>query len=346
VLLFRKTALLRLAAAGGASTGGVWVAPNSASKPRINILKPVRLVALIESMLATLIWASSFVIAKMATGEMGPLTIAALRYLLAGLLLLPFLFSGRQSIRGLPPRLWWRLGVIGLTAHGIGNGALFFGLNYLSPTTLTFLSCFLPVFILILGIVQLNEIPTGWQVLGLLLTLVGSALFFSLGINRGELFGLGIALAGLLSFSYSTVLGREIARDRQTSILALTALPLAFGGLPLLAVALVSEGAPPLSLAAWQSVLILTLVNTILAYWLYNHSMQVLTAFETNIFLNLSPLGTAVLSWYVFQEQLTALQLAGMWVVIAGVTLVQWRRPPDLTASAVDRRQTSRDFAA
>ncbi|HMN27309.1 MAG TPA: EamA family transporter [Caldilineaceae bacterium] len=288
--------------------------------------------------MATLIWASSFVIAKLATTAMGPLTIAALRYLLAGLLMLPFLLIGRQSIRRLPRRLWWRLGVIGLAAHGFGNGALFFALNYLSPTTLTFLSCFLPVFILILGIVQLHEIPSGWQVLGLVLTLFGSALFFSWGISSGELMGLGIALAGLLSFSYSTVLGREIARDRQTSTLALTALPLAFGGLPLLAVALASEGPPPPSLVAWQSVLFLTLFNTILAYWLYNHSMQVLTAFETNIFLNLSPLGTAVLSWYIFNEQLTALQLTGMCVAIVAVTLVQWRRPAELA-----RHQKSAD---
>jgi drug/metabolite transporter (DMT)-like permease len=200
-------------------------------------------------------------------------------------------------------------------------------LNYLSPTTLTFLTCFLPVFILFLGIVQLHEIPTGVQVLGLVLTLAGSAMFFSSGISGGELLGLGVALFGLLSFSYSTVLGREIARDQQTSILALTALPLAFGGLPLLAVALAGEGLPHMSWQAWQVVLALTLVNTILAYWLYNHSMQVLTAFETNIFLNLSPLGTAVLSWWLFGEYLAAVQIAGMLVVIVGVTLVQWRLP-------------------
>jgi drug/metabolite transporter (DMT)-like permease len=291
----------------------------------MDILRSARLVAIFESILATLIWASSFVIAKLGTTEIGPLTIAGLRYLLAGLLLFPFIFTSRQSIRYLPGRVWWRLFIIGLTAHGIGNGALFFGLNYLSPTTLTFLSCFLPVFILILGVVQLHEVPTGVQMLGLTLTLIGSAMFFSFGISGGELWGLGVALFGLLSFSYSTVLGREIARDQQTSILALTALPLAVGGVPLLAVAVASEGVPHLSVSAWQVVLTLTLLNTILAYWLYNHSMQVLTAFETNIFLNLSPLGTAVLSWYLFGERLTAVHIAGMLVVITGVTLVQWR---------------------
>lgn len=294
-------------------------------------MKPSRPQAIAESILATLIWASSFILAKFGVEEIGALTIAGLRYLLAGLLLLPWLLVGGRSILHLPRKLWWRLFLIGLTAHAVGNGALFFGLNYLSPTTLTFLSCFLPVFILGLGIVQLREVPTALQVAGLLLTLGGSLLFFSIGLGGGEVLGLAIALLGLLSFSYSTVLGREIARDQQTSTLALTALPLAIGGLPLLIFALVVEGRPTLSLTGWGVILALTLFNTILAYWLYNHSMQVLTAFETNIFLNLSPLGTAVLSWYLFNERLTALQIVGMLVVIVGVTLVQWRRTAIVT---------------
>jgi drug/metabolite transporter (DMT)-like permease len=292
------------------------------------MMKPSRPLAITESILATLIWASSFIIAKFGGDDIGPLTIAGMRYLLAGILLLPFLAIGRQSLQRLSPRLWFRLLLIGLTAHAIGNGAIFFGLNYLSPTTLTFLSCFLPVFILVLGVFQLREIPTAVQLVGLVLTLAGSTMFFSTGINRGELLGLIVALLGLLTFSYSTILGREIARDRQTSTVALTALPLAFGGLPLLLAALALEGMPTLSATAWQVILALTLLNTILAYSLYNHSMQVLTAFETNIFLNLSPLGTAVLSWYLFAERLTGVQVAGMIVVIVGVTLVQWRRIP------------------
>ncbi len=70
--------------------------------------------------------------------------------------------------------------------------------------------------------------------------------------------------------------------------------------------------------------LAITLFNTILADLLYNHSMQTLTAFETNVFLNLAPIGTAVLAWYFFGETLSLFQVVGMFIVIGGVTLVQW----------------------
>ena len=46
-----------------------------------------RPLAISEAILATAIWASSFVIVKIVLPHMGPLTIAALRYFLAFLLL-------------------------------------------------------------------------------------------------------------------------------------------------------------------------------------------------------------------------------------------------------------------
>jgi probable blue pigment (indigoidine) exporter len=288
-------------------------------------VKSSRPLAIAESIVATLIWASSFIIAHYGLGHIGPLTMAGLRYPLAGLLMLPFLFYGKQSIRHLSAKLWGRLFGIGLFAHALGNGAIFFAFNYLSATTLTFVSCFLPVPVLLIGIIQLGETPSLIQLIGLVITLVGSSLFFSSGLSGGEWIGIIVALFGLVCFSYSTILSRGIARQHQTSTLALTALPLIFGGLPLLGGALLAEGVPKLTPFVWEVVIALAVLNTVLAYSLYNHSMQVLTAFETNIFLNLAPLGTAVLAWYLFGEKLGFVSIIGMVIVIIGVTLVQWR---------------------
>ena len=51
-------------------------------------MKPLcsrRVAAIIEALLATIIWASSFVLVKMILPDIGPLTIAGLRYFLASL---------------------------------------------------------------------------------------------------------------------------------------------------------------------------------------------------------------------------------------------------------------------
>jgi drug/metabolite transporter (DMT)-like permease len=288
--------------------------------------KPSRFLALVESIVANLIWASSFVLVKLGLEHSGPLTVAGLRYFLGALLLLPFVIRKGISINSLPPRLWVRLFLIGLSAYTIGNGVLFWGLTYLSATTAAFLMSLIPLLILATGVLWLKEIPTRLQVAGLIVTLAGSVLFFEAGLSPAELLGIGIVMIALIGFTSFGILGREVARDQQTDTLTLTTIPLALGGGLLLAVAFPLEGLPGFSIIVWGIMLWLALINTALAYLLYNHSLQVLTALEMNVLLNLSPLVTAGLAWLILGKRLGVAQGMGMVIVIVGVILVQWKK--------------------
>lgn len=283
-----------------------------------------RPLAISEAILATAIWASSFVIVKIALPHMGPLTIAALRYFLAFLLLLPFTATrNKKVIHSISSHLWIRLFIIGISAYAIGNGALFWGLKYLPATTVSFLMSISPLLILFAGTIWLKEMPTRWQITGVIIAFFGSMLFFSSGLRSGEPLGIAIVAVGLIGFTAFGILGREIARDKQIDTLSLTAIPLGFGGGFLLLVALLLEGLPSFSLISWGLVLWLAIVNTAVGYVLYNHSLQILTALEMNVILNLAPLGTAVLAWLILGETLASIQIIGMVTVIIGVILVQ-----------------------
>jgi drug/metabolite transporter (DMT)-like permease len=285
--------------------------------------KPSRFVAIAEGVLATLVWASSFVFVKIGLDYMGPLTIAGLRYFLASLLLLPFAVRRGNTNRPWASSLWLRLFLIGFSAYVIGNGAMFWGLKYLPATTGSFMMSFSPLLILFAGTVWLKEIPTRRQIIGVMVALAGSVLFFSSGLRVGEPLGLGIVAVGLLGFLFFGILGREVAREQKVDTLSLTAIPLAFGGSLLLLVALPLEGLPAFSVTGWGIVFLLAVINTAFAYILYNHSLQVLTALEMNVMLNLSPLGTAVLAWLLLDERLSIIQIIGMITAIIGVVLVQ-----------------------
>lgn len=286
--------------------------------------KPSRALSLVEAIATTMIWASSFVLVKLALPYVGPLTLAGLRYFLAFLLLLPFMIRKGKAMRQWPSRLWLHLCLLGLSAYTLGNGALFWGLKYLPATTGAFLLNLVPLLVLFLGIIWLHELPTRRQLLGVVVGLGGSLFFFSPGLAGGESAGIGIVLVGMAGFVLFAVLGRSMARAQAVGTLSLTAVPLAFGGGALLLIALPIEGWPQLPLAAWGIVLILTLINTAFAYLLYNHALQALTALEMNMLLNLSPLGTAVLAWLFLDERLSPIQLIGMVTVIVGVALVQY----------------------
>ena len=283
-----------------------------------------RPLAISEAILATAIWASSFVIVKIALPHMGPLTIAALRYFLAFLLLLPFTAArNKKVIHSISSHLWIRLFIIGISAYAIGNGALFWGLKYLPATTVSFLMSISPLLILFAGTIWLKEMPTRWQITGVIIAFFGSTLFFSAGLRSGEPLGIAIVAVGLIGFTTFGILGREIARDKQIDTLSLTAIPLGFGGGFLLFVAFLLEGLPSFSLISWGIVVWLAIVNTAVGYALYNHSLQILTALEMNVILNLAPLGTAVLAWLILGETLASIQIIGMVTVIIGVILVQ-----------------------
>jgi len=286
-----------------------------------------RPVAIIEGLLVTIIWASSFVFVKVALAYMGPFTIAGLRYFLGFLILLPFVVPRLRALRGLPPRLWIRLFVIGIVAYTIANGAFYLSLRYLPAVTLSFVLSLGPLLVLFAGVVWLQEIPARLQVIGVVICLVGGALFFSPGLRGGEPLGMAIGAVGMISFVAFGILAREVARDRHIDALSRTAIPLAVGGVSLLLIAIPLEGLPTLTLNGWAIVLWLALVNTSLAYVLYHHSLQELTALEMNVLLNLCPLGAALLDWLLLGETLTPVQILGMIVVIFGVTLVQQMRP-------------------
>ena len=282
-----------------------------------------RIVAIGESFLATTIWASSFVFVKIGLEYMGPLTIAGFRYFLAFLVLLPFLIRKGTIRQPISRGIWLRLFAIGISAYTVGNGALFFGLKYLPATTVSFLMSLSPLLILIGGAVWLKEIPTRWQVFGIIVSLLGSVLFFSSGLKSGEPAGIVIVIVGLIGFMLFGILGREIAKVKQLDTITLTTIPLAIGGGFLLLIAFPLEGMPLLSIKPVGIVLWLAIVNTALAYVLYNHSLQILTALEMNVMLNLAPLGTALLAWWLLGERLSFVQIIGMAVMIIGVIFVQ-----------------------
>ena len=292
--------------------------------------KPSRPFAIAEGLSVTLIWASSLIFIKMGLGYIGPLTMAGLRYCLAFLCLLPFMFRNGKSL-DFPSSMWTRLIIMGLSAYTIGNGAIFWGLKFVSPTTVSFLLSLSPIFIIFAGSLWLKELPSQFQIAGTVLCLIGSWLFFQPGMKEGETIGIIIEAAGIISFGIFGIIGREVAREQQIDTISLTAIPLAFGGGILLLIALLIEGLPKLTTTSLLIVAWLATVNTAFAYILYNHSLKVLTALEMNVLFNLMPLFTALLSWLFLDERLITIQIIGMLTVISGVIFVQAGKKTDAT---------------
>lgn len=283
-----------------------------------------RAIALGEGVIVTLLLGSTLVVAKGALHYLGPLTLAALRYALAFLLLLPFLTRSRAGARR-SGRLWGQFIAIGVSFYVVGNGALFLGLKYLPATMASLLLSLVPVLVLFAGSVWLHERPTRVQIVGVVVGLIGSALFFAPGLGSGKPLGLMIVAVGLIGNAAFGILGRDTAKSAPVDTITLTAIPLAVGGILLLPIALAVEGWPHISIRAAVIVLWLAAINTAGVFFLYNHALRILPALQMSAVVNCAPLVTALLAWLSLHERLAPIQIVSMIVVIVGVALVQGR---------------------
>jgi len=268
------------------------------------------------------IWASTFVLARMLVKEVGPITMAGLRFSAAGLLLVIYMKGKRFDFSTLKGH-WFKLLMLGLLSFSIGNACTYYALQYLPSTTVSFLMSFVTPLVLVMGIVWLKEVPGILQAIGLMIALTGTFFYFypqPLPTGNPGFFVLACGLAGFAGY---TILGRFMARDRQVHFLAQTAFPLLFGGGITLILGLFVEGLPQLSTQAVLILLWLVLVNTLLGYILYNQAIMYLTAIQVNVILNLSPFFTVLLAFFMLGEVISPRQAAAMLVVFLGTLLVQ-----------------------
>lgn len=287
-----------------------------------------RVLPILEVLLVSAIWGSSFVGVKAALDHAGPLTIAALRYSIAAMLLIPFIDWRKLFRSGISADLWGRFIAIGLSQYTIGNGALFLALRLIPATSASLALSLCPIPVWAFGVLVLRERPNVLQLLGTAAAVGGGFLFFQVGLVPIPLAAIGLLTVAILSFAVLPVVGRKLSRDRTVSNRALTGIPLAIGGVVLIVIAVVVEGLPRLPATTWGIILGLALVNTLGGYLLFNHALQRVRAGEANVLLSLTPISTAVIAWAAFDERLTVLQLCAMVIVIGGAGLAQRRAKP------------------
>jgi len=293
--------------------------------------RPPHLQAALQALFVTFLWSTSWVLIKIGLEDLPALTFAGLRYTLAFLCLLPLAArSGQlQPLRKLPARSWARLLLLGLLFYSLTQGAQFVSLYYLPAITVSLMLSFTTILVALLGIFTLHERPASVQWAGAGLYVAGVlAYFYPLFVPQGELIGLAVAGACVLANALSSILGRHVNRSGDLEPLAVTVVSMGAGGLVLLGAGLATQGLPRLTLTHWGIILWLAIVNTALAFTLWNHTLRTLSAMESSIINNTMLIQIAVLAWLFLGESLSWSMVLGMVLAALGTLLVQIRRPP------------------
>lgn len=284
--------------------------------------------AVATALFVTFLWSTSWVLIKFGLQNMPALTFAGLRYFLAFLVLLPLNLRSQSAtpIQKLTRTDWLHLAGLGLLYYTITQGAQFLGLVFLPAITFSLLLNSTAVIVAMLGILLLQEWLVWWQWGGVLVFVAGALVFFyPLQIPEAQIIGYVIAAVSVLATSLSSIIGRGINRNHRLHPLTVTTVSMGVGSVILLGAGLILEPWPHLSWGQWGIILWLAVVNTAVAFTLWNHTLRTLSAVESSMINNTMLIQITILAWLFLGEQVTWVKGIGLVLAALGALLVQWR---------------------
>jgi len=132
--------------------------------------------------LPPLMWAGNAIVGRLMAGQVPPLTLNFLRWVLVLLILLPLAWHVLVPWQRVAQR-WRYLLVIGLLSVGLYNALQYAALVSSTPMNVTLVASSTPVWMLVIGALFFGEHPRPRQLLGAALSLAGVAVV----LGRGSL---------------------------------------------------------------------------------------------------------------------------------------------------------------
>lgn len=275
-----------------------------------------------------LLWSTGFIGAKFGLPYAEPFTFLFIRFVLTLLLLIPLALLMRIPWPT-SPRLWTHIAMSGFLVHGAYLGGVFYGIYLGMPAGLAALLVGLqPLLTAAFAGPLLGEKLTRLQWVGLSLGLIGICLVLGSKLEIGESLFDGFGISALLCVT-AALMGISLGTLYQKRYC--TTMPLLSGAVIQYLAAGVLLGSGALLFETrqveWSSTFILTLawlvlILSIAAILLLMALIKKGEASRVASLFYLVPPVTALQAWWLFDERLPLLGLAGMVIAITGVVMV------------------------
>lgn len=279
---------------------------------------------------AVVIWAINSVVSKLSVGVITPEAISFYRWIIALVMLTPFILPSVIRNRAALSREWLKLLVLGALGMVLYQSLAYYAAQTVSALFIGIIVASIPLLTIIFSLFILRLTPTLGIVFGAILSFAGLTWLISQGhpqqllshgLGRGELMMIvaaaAYALYGVLTKRWSMNLPQWQSLYVQILFAVLLLIP---GFLLTPDIALTTHNLPLVLYAAIPA--------SIAAPWLWIQGVIRLGANTTSIFLNLSPVFTAIIAIIFLHEKLHSWHWIGGILTLAGVVLAQRLRTP------------------
>ena len=292
--------------------------------------KPAFLLILIAFASTYIIWGTTYVAILIGLKTIPPFFMAAVRFLIAGLVLLIIVAARGENIR--VPAMFKNmlLGVVILTG---GQGLLFWAEQYIPSGYAAILVSALPLWYVILDRKNWASYFKNKLILGgLILGFLGILLLFEKYIGASsndagilQVFGLLAVLLACICWASGTLYYKN--HINQGSMFLNLGWQLMGGFLSSLLIGylsgeLKSFSFSAVSLDSWLATLYLAVAGSLVAFIAFNWLMTVRPAAIVGTYAYVNPVIAVLLGWLMANEKITVLQVVGMFIILLSAFLV------------------------
>src|SRR5947209_123675 len=278
--------------------------------------------------LVYVLWGGTYLAMQVAVDHIPPYVMGAIRYLLAGPLMLGYLALIGRKVR-INRQDLMRLIIIGGLLLSIGNMGVAWAEEYVPSGLAALIVAVVPIWVAIIEawIIRSRRMsPLGLSGLALgiagLLVLLWPKLAAGTRIGRLELVGMGILMVASLSWSMGSVLSGRW--DLSVDVFTASAWQMTFGGTINAIVALSTGG---FHKVVWTphgilSILYLITCGSWIGFTAYIWLLEHVPTPKVATYAYVNPVVAVYLGWLFLNERTDGWMLAGTVVILAGVALV------------------------
>lgn len=293
------------------------------------------------------VWGSTYLAIRVVVdAEIPPFLGMGLRFVVAGLLLLGFLWlrHGRERIR-ISPRELRGSAVMGLLLLVLGNGMVAVAEQTVPSGLAALIVGAISLWFVLLQVAG-GERPPVLTWVGVLVGLAGVAVICLPrgGIEGVEWWGVAILLFATVSWAFGSYFSPRLGLPRNA--LVASAYEMLAGGVVMLIVSASIGEFGDLHVSAvpmegWLALVYLIVLGSLLGYTAYGYLLANAPLSLVGTYAYVNPVVAVILGWAILSEPVTTIVLAGGALVVGGVVLVV---NGERTSSKAKRSEESADL--
>ncbi|MFI8750655.1 DMT family transporter [Vreelandella lionensis] len=301
------------------------------------------LIYFLPPLATVLIWSGNMTINQLSVGAIAPSSIAFLRWLLALVVMTPFVLPAVLRHKDEIVRNWPKLALLGLLGMGLWQGLAYVAAETTTATNMGILAAMVPLLTVLLSALILKEPPTLGGVVGGVLAFIGVTVLLGRG-NPLSLLQLEVAKGDALMVVAATcyalygVMLKRWAMNLPPWVMLYA--QVCFAVLFLLPPYLMGPMTPVDGQNVWL-ILYAGIPASVITTFLWMRAVRQIGANQSSIFINLMPLFSALIAMALLGEQVSGFHFIGGLLILAGVIMAQTLTRPLVRAAAPHKTRSA-----